>query len=144
LGVDARFTVLTDTLGASMLYGEIVWAKNLGRGSRFFADPVAMGRDVQGFGYNLALVQDIYNHVQLGIRYDHYDPDRDTTDVQGAKTVLSSLAYDTLAFAGAVRTAGARLVVEFDLNRNHNGRDNAGMPTNLADNAFTLRAEVSF
>jgi hypothetical protein len=144
LGVDTRFTVLTDMLGASMLYGEVVWAKNLGRGSRFFADPVAMGRDVQGFGYNLALVQDIYNHVQVGIRYDHYDPDRDTTDLQGAKTVLSSLAYDTWAFAGAVRTAGARLVAEFDLNRNHNGRDNAGMPTNLADNAFTLRAEVSF
>jgi hypothetical protein len=144
LGVDARFTVRTDTLGASMLYGEIVWARNLGRGSRFFADPVAMGRDVQGFGYNLALVQDIYSHVQVGIRYDHYDPDRDTTDLQGAKTVPSSLAYDTWAFAGVVRTAGARLVAELDVNRNHNGRDSAGMPTNLADNAFTLRAEVSF
>lgn len=144
LGVDARFTVQTEMLGTSMLYGELVWAKNLGRGSRFFADPVAMGRDVQGFGYNLALVQDIYSHVQIGVRYDHYDPDRDTTDLQGAKTVPASLAYDTWAFAATLRTAGARLVAEFDLNRNHNGRDSAGMPTNLADNAFTLRAEVSF
>jgi hypothetical protein len=144
LGVDARFTLRTDMVGASMLYGEMVWAKNLGRGSRFFADPVAMGRDVQGFGYNLALVQDIYSHVQVGIRYDHYDPDRDATDLQGAKTVPSTLAYDMWAFAAAIRTAGARLVAEFDLNRNHNGRDSAGMPTNLADNAFTLRAEVSF
>ena len=142
--MDARFTVRTDALGTSMLYGELVWAKNLGRGSRLFADPVSMGRDVQGFGYNLALVQDIYSHVQLGVRYDHYDPDRDTTDLQGAKTVTSSLAYDTWAFAGTIRTPGARLVAEFDLNRNHNGRDSAGMPTNLADNAFTLRAEVSF
>jgi hypothetical protein len=144
MGVDARFTLRTDALGTSMLYGEVVWAKNLGRGSRLFADPVAMGRDVLGFGYNLALVQDIYTHVQVGIRYDHYDPDRDTTDLQAAKTVPSSLAYDTWAFAGAVRTVGARLVAEFDLNRNHNGRNSAGMPTNLADNAFTLRAEVSF
>ena len=144
LGVDGRFTVRTETLGASMLYGEIVWAKNLGRGSRFFAGPVAMGRDVQGFGYNLALTQDIYHHVQVGIRYDHYDPDRDATDVQGAKTVPSTLAYDMWAFAAAIRTAGARLVAEFDLNRNHNGRDSAGMPTNLADNTFSLRAEVSF
>ena len=56
----------------------------------------------------------------------------------------SSVAYDTWAFAGAVRIPGARLVAELDLNRNHNGRDNAGLPTNLADNAFTLRAEVSF
>ena len=144
LGMDARFTVRTDTLGTSMLYGELVWAKNLGRGARFFADPVAMGRDLQGFGYNLALVQDIYHHVQVGIRYDHYDPDGDNTDLQGARTVTSSLAYDTWAFSGAIRTPGARLVAEFDLNRNHNGRDSAGMPTNLADNAFTMRAEVSF
>lgn len=144
LGIDARFTLRTEPLGTSCLYGEVVWAKNLGRGSRFFADPVAMGRDVLGFGYNVAIVQDIYSHVQLGVRYDHYDPDRDNSDLQGAKQVPSSLAYDTWAFAGAVRVPGARLVAEFDLNRNHNGRDNAGLPTNLADNAFTLRAEVSY
>ena len=144
LGVDARFALRTESLGVSMLYGELVWGKNLGRGSRFIADPVAMGRDVLGFGYNLAVVQDIYSHVQIGIRYDHYDPDRDSTDLQGAKQVPSSLAYDTWAFAAAVRVPGARLVAEFDLNRNHNGRDSAGFPTNLADNAFTLRAEVSF
>jgi hypothetical protein len=144
LGIDARFTVRTEGLGTSSLYGEVVWAKNLGRGSRFFADPVAMGRDVLGFGYNVAIVQDIYSYVQLGVRYDHYDPDRDNSDLQDARQVPSSVAYDTWAFAGAVRIPGARLVAELDLNRNHNGRDNAGLPTNLADNAFTLRAEVSF
>jgi hypothetical protein len=144
LGVDARFTVCTEALGATTVYGELAWGKNLGRGSRFIADPVAAGRDVLGFGYNLAVVQDIYSHMQLGIRYDHYDPDRDSTDVQGAVLVPSTLSYDTWAFAVAARVSGARLVAEFDLNRNHNGRDGAGFPTNLADNAFTLRAEVSF
>jgi hypothetical protein len=144
LGMDARFTSRTELLGASTLYGELVWGKNLGRGTRFIADPVAMGRDVLGFGYNLAVVQDIYSHLQLGIRYDHYDPDRDSTDVQGAVLVPSTQSYDTWAFAVAARLPGARLVAEFDLNRNHNGRDSAGFPTNLADNAFTLRAEVSF
>jgi hypothetical protein len=143
-GADARITVRTETLGTSMLYGEVVWGKNLGRGSRFIADPIAMGRDVLGMGYNVAVVQDIYSHVQVGIRYDHYDPDRDSTDVQAAVQVPSSLSYDTWAFAAAARLPGARLVAELDINRNHNGRDSAGMPTNLADNAFTMRAEVSY
>jgi hypothetical protein len=143
LGLDARVMVLSP-LGTSALYGEIMWGKNLGRGSRFIADPIAIGRDVSGFGYNLAVVQDLSSHLQLGVRYDYYDPDHDHSDLQAAQQVPSSLSCQTWAFAAAIRTAGARLVAEYDLNRNHSGRDNAGLPINLSDNAFALRAEVSY
>jgi hypothetical protein len=143
LGLDARLKIQSP-LGTSALYGEVMWGKNLGRGSRFTADPIAVGRDVSGFGYNLAVVQDLTSHFQLGVRYDYYDPDHDHSDLQAAQQVLSSLSYQTWAFAAAVRTTGARLVAEYDVNRNHNGRDNAGMPINLSDNAFMLRGEVSF
>lgn len=143
LGLDARLTIQS-VLGTSALYSEVMWGKNLGRGARFIADPVAVGRDVSGFGYNVALVQDVFSHLQIGVRYDYYDPDRDHSDLQAAQQVPSSLSYQTWAFAAAVRTPGARLVAEYDVNRNHNGRDSAGMPTNLADNAFMLRAEVTY
>jgi hypothetical protein len=143
LGLDARLTVLSP-LGTSALYGEVMWGKNLGRGSRFTADPVAIGRDVSGFGYNLAAVQDLSSHFQIGVRYDYYDPDHDHADLQAAQQVPSSLSYQTWALAAALRTRGARLVAEYDVNRNHNGRDAAGMPVNLSDNAFMLRGEVSY
>jgi len=143
LGLDGRMTVQSP-LGTSALYGEVMWGKNLGRGSRFIADPIAIGRDISGFGYNLALAQDLSSHFQVGVRYDYYDPDHDHSDLQAAQQVPSSVSYQTWAIAAAIRTPGARLVAEYDVNRNHNGRDRAGMPINLADNAFLLRAEVSY
>jgi hypothetical protein len=143
-GADGRITFVTAPLGATTAYGEVIWAKNLGRGTRFVADPVAIGRDVSGVGYNLALVQDIYSHMQIGVRYDHYNPDRDHADLQGAQQVLADMGYQTVAVAVAARIPGARLVMEYDFNRNHKGRNSAGMPTNLADNAFLMRAEVLY
>jgi hypothetical protein len=56
----------------------------------------------------------------------------------------TALSYQTLAIAAALRGPSGRLIAEFDLNRNHNGRDINGNPANLADNAFFLRGEASF
>ena len=73
--------------------------------------------------------------------------------VRGAKWVPSFLrtiastywfAYQTVAFAGALRWSSGRLIAEYDLNRNHNGRDAEGNTVNLPSNSFTLRGEVSF
>jgi hypothetical protein len=49
-----------------------------------------------------------------------------------------------VALALALRSGPARLVFEYDINRNHLGRASNGMPANLADNAFTIRSEVKF
>jgi hypothetical protein len=35
-------------------------------------------------------------------------------------------------------------MLEWDRNRNHQGRDITGRPTNLADNAFIARGQVNF
>ena len=43
-----------------------------------------------------------------------------------------------------VRAPSGRLIAELDINRNHKGRDLEGNPTNLKDNAFIIRGEVSF
>jgi hypothetical protein len=145
LGADLRVVVRVPGLGATTAYGEVTWAKNLGRGSRMIADPIAnSGQDLRELGYYFALVQDIGRFLQVGLRYDFYDPNRDSTDLQQARQVPSSQSYQTWAFVAAARIPAGRLIAEYDVNRNHNGRDVAGLPTNLADNAFTLRAEVRF
>jgi hypothetical protein len=56
----------------------------------------------------------------------------------------TALAYQTVSITAALKAPSGRLIAEFDINRNHNGRDLEGNPTNLRDNAFTIRGEVSF
>jgi hypothetical protein len=147
-GADVLLSVRTATLGKTTAYAEVTWAKNLDRGF-LIADPYgSLGRDMREKGYYLALVQDLGQHLQAGIRYDRYDPDQDSTDRVGATVLLSSQVVSTLALALAARwkLGGLtnRLLVEYDINRNHLGRDQGGLSTNLASNAFTLRAETVF
>jgi hypothetical protein len=80
----------------------------------------------------------------VGFRFDSYDPDRDSTGSQTGIVVPVSTIYRTWAVAAALQSKAGRLMVEYDVNRNHNGRDTNGTPANLADNAFTLRGEVRF
>jgi hypothetical protein len=144
LGADARVGFRTPRLGETQVYAEVIWAKNLDR-AVLVADPMGpLGRDVRELGYYLAVTQDLGRHIQVGVRYDTYDPDRDATDSQGAQLVPSSQAYRTLALALALRAGPGRLVIEYDINRNHLGRASNGMPANLADNVFTVRSEVKF
>jgi len=148
LGADFLVSLRTSLLGKTTAYGEITWATNLDR-AYLIADPYGpLGRDMREMGYYVALVQDFGRYLQAGVRYDRYDPDRDSTDRVSATVVLSSQAVSTAALALAARwkVGGLtnRLLLQYDVNRNHNGRDAAGLPTNLANNAFTLRAEAVF
>ena len=64
----------------------------------------------------------------VGARYDFYNPDADSTNqVMGAQ-VPTALSYQTLSITAALRGPSGRLIAEFDINRNHNGRDLAGQP----------------
>jgi hypothetical protein len=55
------------------------------------------------------------------------------------------MSYRTFAFAAAlIAPEWGRLILEYDINRNHLGLDGQGNPANLADNAFVLRGEVHF
>jgi hypothetical protein len=142
-GGDLRIGVNEPELGSTVLYGELYWAKNLDRGV-LPADPVTFGRDYRELGLYVGVTQDLGPHALVGIRYDFYNPDADSVNQVMGATLPTALAYQTVAFAGALRASSGRLIAEFDLNRNHNGRDLLGNPTNLAANAFILRGEVSF
>ncbi len=142
-GADFRLGVDAPRLGSTILYSEIYWAKNLDR-NVVPADPVAFGRDYRELGLYLGVTQDLGPHAIVGVRYDFYNPDADSVNTVMGSTTPTGMAYQTVAFAAALRAPAGRLIAEFDLNRNHNGRNLQGNPSNLASNAFVLRGEVSF
>jgi hypothetical protein len=144
MGIDARLTLSTGRLGQTALYGELMLGNNLDR-AILVADPIATaGRDLREFGYYAAVTQDVGSHLTVGVRYDFYNPDRDSSGQEQAHAVPQQRSYQTWALAAALRARSGRLLFEYDLNRNHLGRDSAGLPDNLKDNAFSVRAEMKF
>ncbi len=142
-GADFRLGINVPSLGATVLWSELYWAKNLDRGI-LPADPVSFGRDYRELGLYVALTQELGQHAQVGVRYDFYNPDADSVNTVMGATKPTAFAYQTLSFVAALQAPSGRLIAEYDINRNHNGRDTEGNPTNLADNAFTIRGEVKF
>jgi hypothetical protein len=144
MGVDARVTLATGGLGQTAVYGELMLGNNIDR-AILVADPIATaGRNLREFGYYAAVTQDVGSHLTLGVRYDFYNPDRDSSGQEQAHAVPQQRSYQTWAIAAALRARSGRLLFEYDLNRNHLGRDSAGLPDNLKDNAFSVRAEMKF
>jgi hypothetical protein len=142
LGFDLKLAVALPNLGTATLYGELYQAKNLDR-ALLPADPIALGRDYRELGAYVAATLDVDELGSFGVRYDVYDPDRDSTD-PAMPRVLSNTSYGSLAVVAAVGTPAARLVLEFDHNTNHNGRDPEGRPALLKDDSLIARGQVSF
>jgi hypothetical protein len=143
LGLDARLIAHFPRVGAFVLRGEIVWAKNLDRGLEP-ADPVATGRPLREHGFTFGFTQEIGEILQVGMRYDRYDPDADARRALPVQVVPLDLSYATLAYLIAIRLPSARFLAEYDRNWNSLGRDASGAPTTLKDDAFTIRAEMVF
>ena len=147
LGADLRLAVMAPGLGQSTVYGELYYARDLDR-AILPADPTgaigAVGRSYREFGWYAAVMQDLGAHVTVGARYDYYNPDRDASDSQLGMVVPNDASYTTLSLVAALRAPSGRLIVQYDINRNHLGRSAAGVPTNLMDNAFSIRGEARF
>ena len=148
VGADALVSVRYLQNSGTTISAEFARASNLDRWF-LIADPYGpLGRDLREWGYYIAAVQDLGRHFQLGLRYDYYNPDLDSTDRQAGELVLSSQAISTVSAAAAlVGKAGGisgRIVAEYDWVADHQGRDSSGIPTDLKNNVFTLRGEVAF
>ncbi|MGD0525101.1 MAG: hypothetical protein ABSE49_08155 [Polyangiaceae bacterium] len=144
LGGDARIIVRIAPLGDLTFRAEAVDAQNLDRGLEV-ADPIGAGRDLREMGYSGGATQEITRWAMVGARYDLYNPDADASQQRATNLVPVSRAYSTLALMGMLRYgAGARLLLEYDINRNPLGIGANGAPTTLADNALTLRGQVVF
>jgi hypothetical protein len=142
-GADLELSVKLPSIGAFMAYGEVYLAKNLDR-AKLVADPYGpLGRDARELGaYGAALLQ-LGEYAVVGVRYDYYNPDRDSLDPT-KPLVPSSFAYNTLSVVASYGTPNGRVALEYDHNSNHNGRTITGTPTSLGDDSVILRGQVGF
>ena len=140
---DARLLVQVPKAGELVFRAEVVRALNLDRGLEV-ADPVAASRDLREVGWYVGATQEITRYAQIGIRYDSYDPDSDASQQRAIQLVPINRRYTTLALMAMLRYQRARLLLEYDKNTNPLGIGSNGAPTTLAENALTLRTQVSF
>jgi hypothetical protein len=143
LGGDARVVVRVAPLGDLVFRGEAVRALNLDR-SLEVADPIGAGHDLREVGWSGALTQELSRWAMIGARYDLYNPDADASRQRALNLVPVDRAYTTVALMAMLRYDQARLLFEWDINRNPLGVGTNGAPTTLADNAVTLRAQAVF
>jgi hypothetical protein len=143
VGGDLRVAVTLPVLGDLQVKGEIVRASNLDRAT-FVSDPVAANRDLRQFGWFVGVAQDLSPWAQIAVRYDRYDPDADAREQEPFAVVPRNLAMSTWAFTATARAWIVRFMAEYDHRENALGRDVSGRPTTLADDGFTLRAEMRF
>jgi hypothetical protein len=142
-GADAGLAVGLPGFGKAIAYGELYMAKNLDR-AKLIADPLGpVGREYREFGAYVAGILQVGELAAFGLRWDTYNPDLDSTDP--VRTLVpTDLSYSTLAFAAELHNASGRLVLEYDHNKNHAGRDSIGNPTTLKDDSLVLRGQVNF
>jgi hypothetical protein len=144
VGGDMRARIAIPVLGLTEARFELVRAKNLDR-SLVIADPVAASRDLRENGFHLGLTQEITKWAALGVRYDVYDPDSDASEQRAFAIVPRDSKFKTWSFAAIGRLPPVlRVIAQYDHRTNALGRDAAGNPTTLADDAFTVRLEAKF
>jgi len=143
IGADVALTWCLQKLGGGAVSAEVALATNLDRGLEY-ADPIVADRDFRELGAQVQVVQSLTRHARVAARYDLYRPDRDARESQGATVVPTDPLYRTLAVALEGRHGDARVLVEYDHERNPRGRDLDGAPTTRAADRVTIRAQVSF
>jgi hypothetical protein len=142
VGADLQIR-LKSMLGWSMLYGEVISANNLDRGL-FIADPTLVGYDVRELGYYVAFTQEVTQYGVVGIRYDSYDPNSDSTDPRGGKLLPASQKVRTVSpLVGLTLPDRARLVLQYDKIQDLFARDARGVPVDFSNNQWTLRLQVA-
>lgn len=144
MGGDLRVTAEIPGVGPLVVFGELIFARNMDR-SIYPADPIALGHDLRERGFLAGFTQTFFDVAMLGVRYDHYNPDADAADRQGAELVPVDVSYSTWAVAAAwLPLDGVRVIAEYAHRDNALGRNAAGEPARLADDSFTLRAQMGF
>jgi hypothetical protein len=143
VGADARVEWCLQWAGHGEAFFEGALATNLDRGV-YYADPIAVSRDLRELGYMVGVVQHVGPHALAGVRYDYYDADRDAADQLGVTLVGTHRVFSTWAFLAAAQHGTARLSFEYDRSRNPLGRADNGTPATRADDRVVLRAQAEF
>ncbi len=143
LGADIAVHWCLCKVGVGTAFAELVAATNLDRGI-VYADPIVTDRDLRQLGFAIGIVQSIGEHAQLGVRYDRYDADRDANEREGVVLVGVDKVFSTVSVMATARWNDARVLVQYDHERNPFGRDDAGTPTTRSADKVTVRAQVGF
>ena len=132
LGADAQVHWCVCRLGEGTAFAEAVLATNLDR-ALVYADPVAASRDYRERGFSVGVVQNLGAYAQAGVRYDRYNADR------GEHRIFS-----TLSVMATARWHEARVVAQYDHDRNPLARADDGSVFTRAADRLTLRAQMGF
>ena len=121
--------------------GELFVASNLDRGL-VPNDPITSGADSRQLGASAFLQQGITKWVLLGVRGSFYDPNSNIVEQREGDFHLKNQQFGELSPSLAVLIDRARLTGQYDFVFDHLGRDSAGVPSNVANNRFTIRLQV--
>jgi hypothetical protein len=142
VGADLQLRLRT-AIGWSALFGEAIAAVNLDRGL-FIALPRGAAPDRREFGWNVGFTQEITPYAVVGFRYDSYNPDSDLLDSRGGVFLPNNQTIATYSpLVGLTLPDRARLVFQYDFIRDNLARDKSGVVTDLSNNQWTLRLQVS-
>jgi hypothetical protein len=138
-------------LGTTRVTGEITMADNMDRGL-YIADPIFLGQDTRELGAHVDFTQEITKWAVVGFRFDYYDPNLDAFDKRSGQLIPTNQTIQTYSplvgftFPGVMtngRAYGkARVLFQYDITRDHLGRAANGVPTDLANDAWTVRLQV--
>ena len=145
LGADVSAFWHVCQVGPGAGYFEVALASNMDRGI-IYADPLSTNtnRELRHLGFAIGAVQAIGEHAQVGVRYDRYDADRDAFEREGIPIVGIERVFSTLSIMAAGTWHDARVLVQYDRERNPFGRADDGMPTTREADRVSLRAQVGF
>ena len=143
VGVDLELDLRTK-IGWSKVYGEVVLASNLDR-ALYVADPTLVGSDLRELNWYVAFTQDVTQYGFVGARYDVYDPNSDLVDSRRGVSVPKDASIKTLSPIVGVRWPDVgRITFEYDRVQDHLARDARGVPTDVKNNQWTVRAQGQF
>jgi Phosphate-selective porin O and P len=140
LGADIGFE-LESMLGSSKLFAELSAGSNMDR-NVFIADPITASFDQREFGYYVAVIHEFKQGPIVGFRFDSFNPNSDFLNRQAGKLVPTSETVTTYApLVGFQVPHRARLIAEYDVIRDAMAINSAGVPTDKANNIFTVRLQ---
>jgi hypothetical protein len=129
-------------IGKTRVFGEAMVGQNMDR-ALFVADPILTSTDSRELAYMAGFTQEVMRYGVFGFRYDYYDPNSDAFDKRAGRLLPYSQRIKTFSpLVGVILPDRAKLLFQYDFQRNFLARDLTGVPANLKSNAWTLRLQV--
>lgn len=127
--------------GSLQVGSEVTAASNMDRGL-LPNDPITSGADSRQLAASFFAVQGISRWIALGFRGAFYDPNSNLVELRAGTFHLQNQQFWELSPLIAVLLDRARLTGEYDFVIDHLGRDQAGVPSDAANNRWTVRLQV--